>query len=255
MCLYKVVNYQYMDRILVNISLDKNNTSAVELLPVLARSCSILLSNHRRFDPSVSQPQMVCQDSFLKTFARCKLGSKQAPFACRLRLSQHGRRHFASNLPCLAEYNLYRTTSVLSFLCPYRSQTNCWRPRCCASEREGSLPNELNKLNYKFSFSINFTNFVLPFPEKALAVSHFVNACSPSNARPACPISSTSNRIANDSLTVPIEMIHTLFCIPVRMKRRPLICSATPSKIRNMSVSRMWITMFPVFSSPMILAY
>ena len=77
MRLYKVMNHQHMDRILVNISLDRNNTSAVELPPVLARSYSTLLSNHHRhFDPSLSQQEMVCQDGFLNTFARCKLGSK-----------------------------------------------------------------------------------------------------------------------------------------------------------------------------------
>ena len=77
MLLYKVVNYEYMDRILVSISLGRNNTSAVELPLVLARPCSTLLSNHYcRFDPSLSQREMLCQDGFLNTFTRCKLGSK-----------------------------------------------------------------------------------------------------------------------------------------------------------------------------------
>ena len=59
MRLYKIVNYQYMDRILVNISLGRNNTSAVELPLVLARSCSTLLSNHHRcFNPNLSQREM-----------------------------------------------------------------------------------------------------------------------------------------------------------------------------------------------------
>ena len=59
MRLYKVVNYQYMDRILVNISLGRNNTSVVELPLVLARSCSTLLSNHHRcFNPNLSQREM-----------------------------------------------------------------------------------------------------------------------------------------------------------------------------------------------------
>ena len=77
MLLDKVVNYQYMDRILVNISLGRNNTSAVELLLVLARSCTTLLSNHYcRFDPSLSQQEMISQDGFLNTSAICKIGSK-----------------------------------------------------------------------------------------------------------------------------------------------------------------------------------
>ena len=125
MRLYKIVNYQYMDRILVNIFWGRNNTSAVALPPVPARSCFTLVSNyHRLFDPSLSQREMACQDGFLNTFAKCKLGRKPC-LACRLRLSKHGGSHFAPNLPCLAEYSLYRTTSVLSSLCPYRSQANC----------------------------------------------------------------------------------------------------------------------------------
>ena len=73
----KVVNYQYMDRILVNISLSRNNTSAIELPLVLARLCSALLSNHHcRFDPSLSQWEMVCKDGFLNNFVWCKFDSK-----------------------------------------------------------------------------------------------------------------------------------------------------------------------------------
>ena len=75
MRLYKIVNYQYMDRILVNISLGRNNTSAVELPPVLARLCSTT-NHHHYFDPSLSQWEMVCQDGFPNTFVRCNLGSK-----------------------------------------------------------------------------------------------------------------------------------------------------------------------------------
>ena len=107
---------------------------------------------------------------------------------------------------------------------------------------------------YEFSFSMNFTGFVLHFPEKARTVSHPVNACGPSNARQACSISSTLNLIVNDYFTFPIEMLHALFCISVRMKRQPLICSATPSKIRNTFVSGIWTTMFATFSLMMFLA-
>ena len=43
MLLYKVVNYHYMGRILVNISLGRSNTSAVELQDRVSLYCQIII--------------------------------------------------------------------------------------------------------------------------------------------------------------------------------------------------------------------